>query len=93
MSDLFFQQSGIRQGCPLSLYLFILVMSVMFADIESRFNPPTKREPIPEIHFGEILCADDTLIFREHKASLKHKLLKELQHGFVLPQHTTTASV
>ena len=49
----------------------------MFADIKSRLNASTKREPIPEIHFGEILCADDTLIFREHKASLKHKYWKD----------------
>lgn len=48
-SDFFFQQSGIRQGCPPSEYLFILVMSVMFADIKSRLKTPKQREPIPAI--------------------------------------------
>ena len=77
-SDFFFQRSGIRQGCPLSPYLFILVMSVMFADIKSRLNTPKQREPMPGILFSEILFADDTLIFGEHTASL-NKLLKEIE--------------
>ena len=77
-SDFFFQRSGIRQGCPLSPYLFILVMSAMFADIKSRLNTPKQREPMPGILFSEILFADDSLIFGEHTASL-NKLLKEIE--------------
>ena len=50
-SDFFFQQSGIRQGCPPSAYRFILVMSVMSADIKSRLNTPKQREPIPAQQF------------------------------------------
>ena len=34
-SKLYNQQTGIRQGCPFSPYLFLLVMTAMFEDIHS----------------------------------------------------------
>jgi len=57
------QNSGIRQGCPLSPYLFTLVMGAMFADIKVELNTPKQKMPIDGISFSEILYADDTLIF------------------------------
>ena len=32
------QNSGIRQGCPLSTYLFIIVMTVIMRDINSKLT-------------------------------------------------------
>jgi len=47
------QKTGIRQGCPLSPYLFCLVMSAMFTDIKSELNTPKQRNhsmesPLPK---------------------------------------------
>ena len=77
-SDFLKQETGIRQGCPLSPYLFVLVMGVMFWDIKQVLHTPAQREPIPGIHFSEILYADDTLIFGRHTPSI-NRLLKEIQ--------------
>lgn len=47
-SDRFFQQSGTGLGCPVSVYRFILVMSIMFADSKSIVATPKQRGPTPE---------------------------------------------
>ena len=57
------QHTGIRQGCPLSPYLFCLVMGALLSDIKVELNTPRQHQPIDGIYFSEILYADDTLIF------------------------------
>ena len=57
------QASGIRQGCPLSPYLFCLVMGALFADVQRELNTPRQKQPMDGIFFSQILYADDTLIF------------------------------
>ena len=77
-SDYFIQHSGIRQGCPLSPYLFVLLMSALFCDIKDRLNTPKQKEPIEGLEYTEVLYADDTLIFGNHTQNI-NRHLKEIQ--------------
>ncbi len=52
------QKSGIRQGCPLSPYLFVIVMTVVFRDVHDGSN--LTRGTFEGIDFTELLYADDT---------------------------------
>lgn len=57
------QMAGIRQGCPLSPYLFVLLMGALFSDLKKELCTKRQQEPIDGIHFSEVLYADDTLTF------------------------------
>ncbi len=68
------QSTGIRQGCPLSPYLFILVMSVMFSDIHRARGRDINKGRINGITFTEILYADDTLLVSKNTTAARKML-------------------
>ena len=55
------QAAGISQGCPLSPYLFVILMSVVLQDARGRLEN-THGIELPEESLSELLYADDTLL-------------------------------
>ena len=69
-SNTFPQTTGIRQGCPLSPYLFRTVMHCIFQLVEQDPLYPTHGK-CKGINFFEILYADDTVLFGKDPKSIE----------------------
>ncbi len=68
------QESGIRQGCPLSPYLFIMVLSVVFHDVNKDDHLNIERHRVDGALFDSILYADDTICASQNANSLTRML-------------------
>ena len=63
-------ETGIRQGCPLSPYLFVILMSVMFHDIHAESNGSVEEERVKGADFDEVLYADDTICISQSERAM-----------------------
>ena len=69
------QITGIRQGCPLSPYLFVMVMSCIDHDIRSHCSGHVKNNRLPGLGFEMVYYADDTILISTDTGGL-NKLLR-----------------
>ena len=69
------QSAGIRQGCPLSPYLFAIVMSCIDFDIRARCSRWVSNGRIPGLEFDMVYFADDAILF-----STDNRARNELLH-------------
>ena len=72
------QKTGIRQGCPLSPYLFIILMTVLFHDVHQIHAPNTAAGRITGALFDEVTYADDTICVSQSETEIE-KALKAIR--------------
>lgn len=72
------QSSGIRQGCPLSPYLFLLVMTCVDFDVKFRCSAYVLNSRIPGVDFDAVYYADDTILFSTSPRGL-NEILKHME--------------
>ena len=61
------QEAGIRQGCPLSSYPFILVTTVIYADIKRRVGTNHYVNRPTAMREDTVLYEDDTVVISGKK--------------------------
>ena len=73
-SELKRQQTGIRQGCPASPYLFIISMSVLFRDMHEDDCLKLTRQGVRGTQADQVLYADDTICIAQNERAMNRLL-------------------
>jgi ribonuclease P/MRP protein subunit RPP40 len=75
------QRTGIRQGCPLSPYLFVIFMTVLFNDVEKEVGTQVMQNCMDVVDFSNILYADDTFLVGKRSKELNKILWAIEKHS------------
>jgi len=75
------QRRGIRQGCPLSPYLFIVAMTAMFRDVWAEAGTRIQDKRLPHMPVDNMLYADDTILVTRDTQGLHEQLWPIEEHS------------
>ena len=79
-SDYMSQERGIRQGCPVSPYLFLILMAVLFTDVHRECDRRIAWHRMRGVGFSEILYADDTVLLTDNARAM-NVLIRSIENN------------